>query len=140
MRPGARARTCACATVREDCASTAPDRPGTAAHAGGMRRAVIPSTMAVSRPARPHRPAIRVADLEAMGGEERARLADQLRHADRACARNDPHALRDAVRRVIELAPRTLAIDLVAVAELAVHDPELATLRWTHLRPRLGRP
>ena len=39
----------------------------------------------------------------------------------------------------IFVAPRTLAIDLVAVAELAVDDPELATLRWTHLRPKLGQ-
>jgi hypothetical protein len=57
--------------------------------------------------------------------------------ADRAACGTDAPAFETAVRRLLPVVDDHLAIDLVAVIELAAHDVELATLRWTHLRRRL---
>jgi hypothetical protein len=61
-----------------------------------------------------------------------------VRRVDRACQQHDPAMLARGICEVIALAPAELAIDLVAVSELAGYDLELAELRWNHLRGRLA--
>jgi hypothetical protein len=57
--------------------------------------------------------------------------------ASRAFADKDVDAFATALLAIIEQVPEALAIDLVAVIELARYDLELATIRWSHLSKRL---
>ena len=64
-------------------------------------------------------------------------LLAQVAAADRACERGDGEALAAALLPVLERIDGGLAIDLVAVIELANYDLELARARWSRLRSQL---
>jgi two-component system OmpR family response regulator len=64
-------------------------------------------------------------------------LVELVASADRACASNDGDALARAVQPLMAVTREDLAIDLVAVLELARYDVELARARWTNLRGRI---
>lgn len=64
-------------------------------------------------------------------------LAGLVAEASDAFDRQDTEAFAAAVEAIVEVAPEELAIDLVAIAELARYDHELAAIRWPHLKKRL---
>jgi two-component system OmpR family response regulator len=64
-------------------------------------------------------------------------LAHLVAAASEAFDRHDAGAFAAAVEAIVEVAPEELAIDLVAIAELARYDHELAAIRWPHLKKRL---
>jgi two-component system OmpR family response regulator len=89
---------------------------------------------------------VRVESLRALVGEpSRADatpvpprpLARLVAEASDAFDRQDAGAFAAAVEAIVEVAPEELAIDLVAIAELARYDHELAAIRWPHLKKRL---
>jgi CheY-like chemotaxis protein len=89
---------------------------------------------------------VRVESLRALVGEpSRADatpapprpLARLVAAASEAFDREDAEAFAAAVEAIVEVAPEELAIDLVAIAELARYDHELAAIRWPHLKKRL---
>jgi two-component system OmpR family response regulator len=67
-------------------------------------------------------------------------LVELVASADRAAASNDGEALARAVQPLMAVTREDLAIDLVAVLELARYDVELARKRWTNLRGRIRHP
>jgi two-component system, OmpR family, response regulator len=67
-------------------------------------------------------------------------LVELMATADRAAASNDGEALARAVHPLMAITREDLAIDLVAVLELARYDVELARKRWTNLRGRIRHP
>jgi two-component system OmpR family response regulator len=67
-------------------------------------------------------------------------LVELVASADRAAASNDGDALARAVQPLMAVTREDLAIDLVAVLELARYDVELARKRWTNLRGRIRYP
>jgi two-component system OmpR family response regulator len=67
-------------------------------------------------------------------------LVELVASADRAAANNDGDALARAVQPLMAVTREDLAIDLVAVLELARYDVELARKRWTNLRGRIRHP
>lgn len=66
-------------------------------------------------------------------------VVGDLVRADRACDRNDADALTAATRALIPVVSHEMSFELVAVAELAQLDLEIAIERWRQLRPRLAR-
>jgi two-component system, OmpR family, response regulator len=67
-------------------------------------------------------------------------LLELVATADRAAAASDGDALARAVQPLMTMTREDLAIDLVAVLELARYDVELARARWTNLRGRIRHP
>jgi len=67
----------------------------------------------------------------------RSQIGELVAAVDRSCDAHDAAALASSILRLVPLAP-VLAIDLIAVVELADYDLELAEIRWHHLRRRLA--
>jgi len=64
-------------------------------------------------------------------------LLEHCELADSACAGRDPHALTGTLAELVHLAPESMVIELTAFCELSRYDPELAFLRWPHVRRQL---
>jgi two-component system OmpR family response regulator len=78
----------------------------------------------------------RDADATPVSGPTRS-LPVLAAEANEAFERGDSDGFAAAVAAIVEVAPEPLAIDLLAVAELAGYDRELAAIRWSHLKKRL---